>query len=404
MFKKNKNRFLIKTPTGFESFEGIQKKYVDSLYTFIFDDDSLIKCSGKHLLLTEEGFKVAEKITYKNTLTNKNIKKIISEFGNFEVFDPVGIKKHASYYSNDVISHNTEFLGSTNTLISGEKLATISYKDEINDFSGMKIYEEPIKEFFDEEGNQVTRTHMYAMTVDVSEGRNLDYSAFSVFDVSTMPYKQVARFRDNTISPLLYPNILQMCAVYYNNAYVLIEINNNPQVAEILQNDLEYENVMRVVSGNKKAQTLSSGFGNGMALGLKMSPLVKRMGCSTLKTLIEMDKLIINDFETYSELTTFVSNSNSYEAEEGCNDDLAMTLVIFGWLSTQKYFKEIVDHDIRKQLQLEKFNISDDDDILPIIDKWSGLEVPFFVSEDTIWIETKDKDPYEKLFKELLDF
>jgi hypothetical protein len=298
----------------------------------------------------------------------------------------------------------TEFLGSTNTLISGEKLATISYKDEINDFSGMKIYEEPIKEFFDEEGNQVTRTHMYAMTVDVSEGRNLDYSAFSVFDVSTMPYKQVARFRDNTISPLLYPNILQMCAVYYNNAYVLIEINNNPQVAEILQNDLEYENVMRVVSGNKKAQTLSSGFGNGMALGLKMSPLVKRMGCSTLKTLIEMDKLIINDFETYSELTTFVSNSNSYEAEEGCNDDLAMTLVIFGWLSTQKYFKEIVDHDIRKQLQLEKFNISDDDDILPIIDKWSGLEVPFFVSEDTVWIETKDKDPYEKLLKELLDF
>jgi hypothetical protein len=81
-----------------------------------------------------------------------------------------------------------------------------------------------------------------------------------------------------------------------------------------------------------------------------------------------------------------------------------MTLVIFGWLSTQKYFKEIVDHDIRKQLQLEKFNISDDDDILPIIDKWSGLEVPFFVSEDTVWIETKDKDPYEKLFKELLDF
>lgn len=297
-----------------------------------------------------------------------------------------------------------EFLGSSNTLISGEKLACISYKNYINEYSGMKIYEDPIKEAFDEDGNQTSRTHIYAMTVDIAEGKHLDYSAFSVFDVSSMPYKQVATYRDNTISPLLYPNIIQMCAEYYNDAYILVEINKMPQVAEILQNELEYDNIFKVSSGNKKAQTLSSGFSTGMVPGVKMSPLVKRLGCSTLKTLVEMDKLIINDFETYSELTTFISKSNSYEAEEGCNDDLAMTLVIFSWLSTQKYFKEIVEHDIRKQLQFEKFNIIDDDEILPIIDKWSGIEIPFFTSGDDLWIETKNKDPYEYLMKQFLDF
>lgn len=299
-----------------------------------------------------------------------------------------------------------EFIGSSNTLITGEKLACLTYKENIKELSGMKIYEEPIKESFNEDGVQITGTHLYAMCVDVSEGKNLDYSAFSVFDVSSMPYRQVATYRNNGISPLLFPNIIKICADYYNEAYVLVEINNNPQVAEILQEELEYDNLFKVSSGNKKAQTLSAGFSKGSAYGLKMSPLVKRVGCSTLKTLIEMDKLLISDFETYSELTTFVSASASYEAEEGCNDDLAMTLVIFAWLSTQKYFKEIVDHDIRKQLQIEQFNIEDveDQDTLPIVEKDTGLESIFFIEDGDVWTLGSNGNPYDSLIKELLDF
>ena len=299
-----------------------------------------------------------------------------------------------------------EFIGSSNTLISGEKLACLTYKENVTEFSGMKVYEEPVKESFNDNGEQLTGTHLYAICVDISEGRNLDYSAFSVFDVSTMPYKQVATYRSNTISPLLYPNIIKMCAEYYNEAYVLIEINNNPQVAEFLHEDLEYDNILKVSSGNKKAQTISSGFSKGSSLGLKMSPLVKRVGCSTLKTLIEMDKLIINDFETYSELTTFVSNSASYQAEEGCNDDFAMTLVIFAWLSTQKYFKEIVDHDIRKQLQIEQFSetLEESEELLPIGELNNGLETPYFIEGDTLWTMESGKDPYDSIMRELLDF
>ena len=297
-----------------------------------------------------------------------------------------------------------DFLGSTNTLISGEKLATIAYKEPLKKYADMIVYEDPIKESYDEDtGELLTRDHLYAMTVDVSEGKNLDYSAFSVFDVSTMPYKQVAVYRNNAIPPMLYPTVIKMCAEYYNNAHVLIEVNNNPQIADVLIEDLDYENVMKVSSGNKRAQTLCLYGGRNVAMGLKMSPLVKRIGCSTLKTLVETDKLVIQDFETISELTTFVQDGPSYKAEEGANDDLAMTLVIFGWLATQKMFKEIVDHDLRKQLQLEHFNFSEEDQ-LPLGELDDGLKFDHFIEGNSVWIETSDPDPYKHILKDMLDF
>jgi hypothetical protein len=247
---------------------------------------------------------------------------------------------------------------------------------------------------------------MYAMVVDVSEGKNLDYSAFSVFDVSTIPYKQVAVYRNNTIPPMVFPNVIKTCAEYYNDAHVLIEINNSPQVAEILLEDLEYENVFKVKSGNKKAQTITLGAGRGIAYGLKTSPLTKRIGCSTLKTLIENDKLVINDFETISELTTFVNNGKSFSAEEGCNDDIVMTLVNFGWLVTQRLFKELVENDIRKQLQLEHFEYIDEDQ-LPLGENYKGNDIPFYIEDDAVWVEVgkhSSKDPYGDIFKNLINF
>lgn len=396
MFKKNNNRYLIKTPTGFEHFDGIKKKIADSLFTFTFDDNTQVKCSGNHVFLTDVGFLKACEIDVCNTLTNKIIKNISSELGEFEVYDPVCVAKHSTYFSNGVISHNTYFLGSSNTLISGKKLQQMVFAEPIAEHDKTVIYEYPIKGNDDD-----IKDHLYCISVDVSEGRNMDSSAFSVIDISSTPYKQVATYQSATISPILFPTIIHNAARMYNDAYILVEINNNPQVADVIHQDLEYENLFKIFTGNKKPQQLSAGFGRGVQMGLKMSPAVKRIGCSNLKTLIEGDKLIVNDFNTISELTTFVANKTSFAAESDSNDDLAMTLVIFGWLSTQKYFKDIVSHDIRKQIQLENMNQLDDENLpAPIIEDGRGHT--FEVIDGDVWETTNSGEVYSGFFKELM--
>ena len=291
----------------------------------------------------------------------------------------------------------TEFLGSSNTLISGYKLQQLRYIDPIADHDKMKIYEHPIKE--DSENKS---EHLYCMTVDVSEGKNLDSSAFSIFDISTMPYKQVATYNSSSISPILFPTVIVNAARYYNNAYVLVEINNNPQVADFIHEDLEYENLLKVFTGNKKPQQLSAGFARGIQMGLKMSTQVKQIGCSNLKTLIEGDKLLINDFDTYSELTTFEQHKTSFAAAEGANDDMAMTLVIFSWATTQKYFREIVNHDLRKQVQLENMNQFDEEVLpAPIID--NGVDRPGFeVWGDDVWEIPDGGEVYAGFFRDAM--
>ena len=278
-----------------------------------------------------------------------------------------------------------EFLGSTNTLISGSKLAQLVYKEPIAKHEMLDIYEYPIKG--DEERSA---DHIYAMTVDPAEGRNLDASSFTVFDVSSIPYRQVAKYNSSSISPVLFPTVIYNTAKLFNDAYVLIEINNTPQIADTLHQDLEYENVVKIETGNKKAQAMGTGFGRGIQLGLKMSPQVKRIGCSNLKTLIENDKLIINDFDTISQLTTFVSSLNSFKAEEGANDDIVMTLVMFAWMTTQQYFKEIVNHDLRKQMQLEMLNQSDEE--MPSFGIFDdGTDKNYIVEGGDVWM-TKEED------------
>lgn len=283
-----------------------------------------------------------------------------------------------------------EFLGSTNTLISGSKLAQLVYKDPIARHDKLEIYEMPIKE----DANETQLDHLYAITVDPSEGRNMDDSSFSVFDVSSVPYKQVAKYNSSSISPVLFPTIIYNTAKLYNNAYVLVEINNTPQIADTLHQDLEYENVVKIETGNKKAQSMGTGFGRGIQLGIKMSPQVKRIGCSNLKTLIENDKLIINDFDTISQLTTFVSSLNSFKAEEGSNDDIVMTLVLFAWMTTQQYFKEIVNHDLRRQMQLEMLNQSDEE--VPSFGLFDdGLDKNYVIEGGDVWLS---KDESENFF------
>ena len=291
----------------------------------------------------------------------------------------------------------TEFLGSSNTLISGYKLQQLVYIDPIADHDMLKIYEHPIKE-----SNGHPKDNLYAIVVDVSEGKNLDSSAFSVIDISQTPYKQVATYKSSSISPILFPTVIYNAAKYYNDAYVLVEINNNPQVADSLHADFEYENLWKVFTGNKKPQQLSAGFARGVQMGLKMSPQVKAIGCSNLKTLIEGDKLLINDFDTYSELTTFVQQNNSFKAEDGANDDLVMGLVMFAWLTTQKYFKEIVNHDVRKQIQLESMNQIDEETLpAPIIE--DGLEHDFEIMGGDIWEVANGGETYANFIRKTLN-
>jgi hypothetical protein len=232
-----------------------------------------------------------------------------------------------------------EFLGSTNTLINSTKLRSLHYKNPIKQNEmGLKIYEEPGKDV------------IYSIVVDTSRGSGGDYSAFIVVNVSTLPYKVVATFRNNLISPLLYPNIIYEVGKHYNDALVLIETNDiGQQVADILYYDFEYENMLVSANNGRSGQTLSGGFGTSTHYGIRTTKQVKRMGCATLKTLIESDKFLIEDYDIIHELSKFSLKGQSYEAEEG-SDDLAMCCVLFGWLTTQPYLKEITQVDIRKKI------------------------------------------------------
>jgi len=244
------------------------------------------------------------------------------------------------------IEFECEFLGSVNTLISAAKLKNLVFEDPIKRNAGLDIYEEPVKD------------HNYIVTVDVARGLGNDYSAFLVFDTTEFPYKVVAKYRNNEIKPMLFPNIIHDVAIGYNQAFVLIEVNDiGDQVASIMQYDLEYDNLLMATMRGRNGQIVGQGFsGKKTQLGVRMTAAVKKLGCSNLKTLLEDDKLLTCDYEIISELTTFSQKGNSFEAEEGSNDDLAMCLVIFSWLVCQDYFKEMSDQDVRKRIYEEQKN------------------------------------------------
>jgi len=244
------------------------------------------------------------------------------------------------------VEFECEFLGSVNTLINVSKLKNLVYQEPIKKNDNLHVYENPKQE------------SNYLITVDVARGIGNDYSAFIVFDITEFPYKVVAKYRNNEIKPMLFPSIINNVARAYNNSWILIEVNDiGDQVANILHFDLEYENILMCSMRGRAGQIVGSGFsGKKSQLGVRMTAAVKKLGCSNLKTLIEDDKLLTTDYDIISELTTFIQKHNSFEAEEGCNDDLAMCLVIFSWLVAQDYFKEMTDNDIRKRIYEEQKN------------------------------------------------
>jgi Terminase large subunit, T4likevirus-type, N-terminal/Terminase RNaseH-like domain len=283
------------------------------------------------------------------------------------------------------VEFECEFIGSSNTLISPTKLRQIVTVHPTQSNEHLRIFQHPQPQ------------HQYVTVVDTSRGVAGDYSAFVVFDVSELPYRVVATYRNNTISPLLYPNVIFQLSRAYNEAYIVCETNDiGEQVANILLHDLEYEHILSTVNNGRSGQIISPGFGQHPRLGVRTTKQVKRVGCASLKTQIENDKLIINDERILYELFRFVNIGDSYEAEEG-HDDLVMCCVLFAWSMNQQYVKELTSVDLRVRLeketaaQLEEelvpFALFDDGE--PIID------MPIAVSKNNdSWIWNAPEDTW----------
>jgi len=278
------------------------------------------------------------------------------------------------------VEFECEFLGSVDTLISVAKLRNLVFDDPVqNNGKGLVVYEKPQKD------------RDYIITVDTARGIDHDYSAFVIFDISEFPYKTVARYKNNEIKPMLFPNIILEMAKAYNQAYVLVEVNDiGEQVATILQYDLEYENMLMCAMRGRAGQQVGTGFsGKKTQMGVRMTAAVKKTGCSNLKALVEEDKLITSDYDIIAELTTFIQKKQSWEAEDGCHDDLAMCLVIFAWLVAQDYFREMTDNDVRKRIyEDQKDQI--EQDMAPFGFISDGLDDETFVEGGDRW--TVDKE------------
>ena len=269
------------------------------------------------------------------------------------------------------VEFECEFLGSVDTLIAPSKLRALVYDQPQKSSGGLDVYEDSLE------------NHDYLITVDVARGVGNDYSAFTVVDITTFPHQVVAKYRNNEIKPMLFPSIIVDIAKNYNNAYILCEVNDvGDQVASIIHYDLEYNNLLMCSMRGRAGQIVGQGFsGKKTQLGVKMSKTVKKVGCLNLKTMIEENKLLFKDYDIMSELTTFIQKHNSFEAEEGCNDDLAMCLVIYAWLVAQDYFKELTDQDVRKRLYEEQKN-QIEQDMAPFGFISDGLDDTSFVDQD----------------------
>ena len=275
-----------------------------------------------------------------------------------------------------------DFLGSADTLISPAKLQTIPFHDPIKSNAGLDIYQRAEKD------------HEYIITVDVARGIGGDYSAFVVFDITSVPYKIVAKYRNNEIKPVLFPSVIFQVAKEYNNPYILVEVNDiGDSIAATLNYDLEYPNVLMCAMRGRAGQVVGQGFsGTKTQLGVKMSVTVKKIGCANLKAIIEEDKLLFNDFQIFQELTTFVQKKQAWEADEGYHDDLVMCMVLFAWLVMQDYFKEMTDQDIRRRIYEEQRN-QIEQDMAPFGFVDDGLGDDTFVdAEGSFWYGDKQEE------------
>jgi hypothetical protein len=273
-----------------------------------------------------------------------------------------------------------EFMGSSGTLISASGLKSLAFVTPLNKTeSGISIYHQPVSE------------KNYMLVADTSRGKGLDYSAFVVLDISEIPYKVVATYKNNDISPLVYPSMIKKIGEYYNSAYALVEINDNgQQVVDSLFDDYEYENILSSVEMKSK-MALTWGYGNKSNRGIRTTKSVKRLGCSVLKNLIESQQMIIQDFEIISELSTFVTNGTSFEAASGSHDDLVMCLVLFSWCTSQNFFSELSDTNIKRKLHEQQMRQIEEEMLpLPIASLGGDERSDSFIQDGAVWNIVQD--------------
>lgn len=285
-------------------------------------------------------------------------------------------------YNQEVLC---KFLGSSLTLINSDTIEYMTTCPTVYSKDGLDLYEYPINGQRDEDEKLVTKPHTYVIVADTAKGVGGDYSAFVIVDITEVPYKLVGKFRDNKIAPMLYPTVIHKIAKDYNNAYVLIEVNSSEQVAHIMHNELEYDNIIFVNRDTKKGQVVSGGFGGGKTqLGVQTDKRVKRIGCFTFKALVEEKKLLIMDADTISEISTFIQVRDSYAADDGYHDDLVMPLVLFSWLTTNSYFKELNNVNIREAMYQERIK-QIEEDVIPFGFIQNGLEEEILVDSGDVW-------------------
>jgi hypothetical protein len=390
---------LVKTPNGWSKFSGVKKKEVDEIFVIKTRLNKTLSCSTNHPILTVDGFINADKLKLGDTLETVDGFDVITNIELIKkktlVYDLLNVEDGHSYITNGFVSHNcVGFLGSSDNLIAGHTMKIL--KEDVkqnrpihyNPGYGYKVFREPEK------------NRKYTMTCDVSRGKGLDYSTFQVIDITELPYKQVAVFKNNLITPTDFAAFVYNTAKAYNEAYVMVEVNDiGGQVADILFFDYGYEYLISTESAGSRGKRVSGGFGGkNIDRGLRTTVSTKALGCSMLKLLVEQRKLLIFDNDTVNEFASFEKKGNSYEASSGKHDDLVMALVLFSWLTTDSFFKNLNDMDIMHSLrdlsdeqiyqELVPFGIVssvdyDFDDITPVKREVIGGEVWDLVDDNS---------------------
>lgn len=325
---------------GYQEFTGIRKTIHNSYYKITFTNGDTLKCTEDHLFETLCGPISAHKLTKKDELQYKDgttfVKSKRKIKGTFNAYDLIDVTNGSLYYTNNILSHNCSFLGSSNTLIDARKLQNLVHlKPEVSQ-KYLNIYEQP------------QAGHVYITTVDTAAGLSQDFSIVNVVDVTTSPYKQVLVYRNNEIDPTSFSIIVNSIALKYNKSYLVIESNNDGKIVSKELWDMEYENLI-----NTKTQDGDNIVKSGKRSipGIMMTKLTKKVGCSKLKDLIESEVLVIVDKDTIEELGNFISTKGSYEADKGKHDDIVMCLVMFAWFATTNYFTDVTNNDTTKVIK-----------------------------------------------------
>jgi len=382
-----------------DEFAHIDPKLADKFWTSTYPVISQGKTSKVIIVSTPNGMNLFYELWQKANLENSH--KDWNQFIPLEVHytevpgreDPEWAKKTISIIGQDRFDQEfgCEFLGSGATLISGRILKIMPVFPPKYSQNGLDVYKDP-------ERTQ-NEPKIYVIAVDTARGKQLDYSAFAVIDVTNSPYEVVAKYRSNTIPPVLYADAIVPVAKRYNNAFILIEMDGpGYQVADDLHHIHEYPNILYVATKGRSGQILATGFGNtgkNVQRGVKMSTPVRRVGCANLKTLVETQRLLIHDNDIKLELQAFELKGDKYQASEGHHDDLVMCLVSFCWLTTQKHFRDMVDAAVREDLR-DTYAPNFDHDLTPYgwIETHQDVEEVIFTEKD-IW-KSAQSDVWEK--------